>query len=337
MKDGLTRNPQPEEGGGLAPVWILAEGQPPHRAWTGAPLAGRAAPVRHAPAAEVPFRAAACLRLEPDLGLMSCFRPAGDDVPVASPVLPGGAVLLRPHGGTMRVRAGRRCATVTDGEAILVSGPGPASLRLSGTARLDGLALPEGAVTPAMTEAAASLRVFHRDNAALALLHHYGAALMRGLLPVETAPLRAHALAHLAGLVAILCADPAPLPDRAPAARHAARLGAIKAEIELRLDDRTMSAARVAALHGMSVRSLQKLFEAEGRTFSDFVLERRLDRALRLLRSPARREQAISQIAFEVGFGDLSYFNRTFRRRYGLSPRRARATPDAPPQPGQGA
>ncbi len=28
----------------------------------------------------------------------------------------------------------------------------------------------------------------------------------------------------------------------------------------------------------------------------------------------------ISGIAYEVGFGDLSYFNRSFRKRYGQSP-----------------
>jgi AraC-like DNA-binding protein len=29
---------------------------------------------------------------------------------------------------------------------------------------------------------------------------------------------------------------------------------------------------------------------------------------------------SITAIAFDAGFGDLSYFNRTFRRRYGATP-----------------
>jgi AraC-like DNA-binding protein len=32
----------------------------------------------------------------------------------------------------------------------------------------------------------------------------------------------------------------------------------------------------------------------------------------------------ISAIAYDVGFRDLSYFNRTFRRRYGTTPTDAR-------------
>jgi len=38
----------------------------------------------------------------------------------------------------------------------------------------------------------------------------------------------------------------------------------------------------------------------------------------------AHREGRISDIAFECGFNDLSYFNRCFRRRFGLTPTAAR-------------
>jgi AraC-like DNA-binding protein len=31
-------------------------------------------------------------------------------------------------------------------------------------------------------------------------------------------------------------------------------------------------------------------------------------------------DRSIASIAFDVGFGDLSYFNRTFKRFYGASP-----------------
>lgn len=36
------------------------------------------------------------------------------------------------------------------------------------------------------------------------------------------------------------------------------------------------------------------------------------------------RERRISDIAFACGFNDLSYFNRCFRRRFGLTPTAAR-------------
>ena len=48
-------------------------------------------------------------------------------------------------------------------------------------------------------------------------------------------------------------------------------------------------------------------------------------RAHRMLTDPRYVARSISAIAFEAGFGDLSYFNRTFRRRYGATPSDVRA------------
>jgi AraC-like DNA-binding protein len=66
------------------------------------------------------------------------------------------------------------------------------------------------------------------------------------------------------------------------------------------------------------------LFEADGTTFSEFLTGQRLARAHRLLCEPDSSHTAISAIAYDVGFGDLSYFNRRFRRLYGLTPREVR-------------
>ena len=55
-----------------------------------------------------------------------------------------------------------------------------------------------------------------------------------------------------------------------------------------------------------------------------FVLDRRLALAYRTLRQPRSATRTISSIAYDTGFGDLSYFNRTFRRRYGITPSGAR-------------
>ena len=69
------------------------------------------------------------------------------------------------------------------------------------------------------------------------------------------------------------------------------------------------------------------MFQAEGETFSGFVLARRLDRAMQRLTDGAD-PRPVGAIAFDVGFGDLSYFNRTFRRRFGLTPSQVRRSPE---------
>jgi len=70
---------------------------------------------------------------------------------------------------------------------------------------------------------------------------------------------------------------------------------------------------------------MRKLFEHEGTSFTDFVLTRRLVRAHRLLTNPLWANRNIASIAFASGFGDLSYFNRTFKRLYGATPSDARS------------
>jgi AraC-like DNA-binding protein len=67
-------------------------------------------------------------------------------------------------------------------------------------------------------------------------------------------------------------------------------------------------------------RYLHRLFEREGLTYTQFVLRHRLNRAYRMLRDRRLAMLTVSAIAYQAGFGDLSYFNRTFRRRYGCTP-----------------
>jgi AraC-like DNA-binding protein len=62
------------------------------------------------------------------------------------------------------------------------------------------------------------------------------------------------------------------------------------------------------------------LVEEEGTTFSAYSLDQRLLNAKRMLTSPSHAQWTIGAIALQAGFGDLSYFNRSFRRRYGTTP-----------------
>jgi AraC-like DNA-binding protein len=107
---------------------------------------------------------------------------------------------------------------------------------------------------------------------------------------------------------------------------RAARLHAVKADIRARLDRDGLSVGTVAARHGVGPRYVQALFESEGTTFSEFVRAERLQRVYRRLADPRTLHRSIGDLAFEVGFGDLSHFNRAFRRRYGLAPSDVRAT-----------
>jgi AraC-like DNA-binding protein len=109
---------------------------------------------------------------------------------------------------------------------------------------------------------------------------------------------------------------------------RAARLCAIKSDIEAHLSSDKLSVDVIARRHSISDSYIRKLFGGEGTSFSEFVLARRLLRAHRMLVDRRWSDRSIALIAFEAGFGDLSYFNRTFKRFYGLSPSQVRHAAD---------
>jgi AraC-like DNA-binding protein len=49
-----------------------------------------------------------------------------------------------------------------------------------------------------------------------------------------------------------------------------------------------------------------------------------------MLVNPLYRNRGISAIAYDAGFGDVSCFNRTFRRRYGMTPSEVREAAQRP-------
>jgi len=106
---------------------------------------------------------------------------------------------------------------------------------------------------------------------------------------------------------------------------RAARLHAVKTDILNSLAAPDLSISAIAARHGVTPRYVQVLFEQERTTFSVFLLEQRLARVHGVLRDQMHRGRSISAIAFDTGFGDLSHFNRAFRRRYGATPSDVRA------------
>jgi AraC-like DNA-binding protein len=95
---------------------------------------------------------------------------------------------------------------------------------------------------------------------------------------------------------------------------------AILRVIEDRSGDPDLSATTVARQLGITPRYVHFLLEDTGRSFTQHLLERRLENAAALLRDPLWHHRKIADIAAEAGFTDLSYFNRAFRRRFGGTP-----------------
>ncbi|MCW2704183.1 MAG: AraC family transcriptional regulator [Blastococcus sp.] len=105
------------------------------------------------------------------------------------------------------------------------------------------------------------------------------------------------------------------------------------------LRETSLSAARIAATHYVSVRQLYYVWSAHhDESLAEWIMFQRLDRASHAL---ARGEDTITSVAHLYGFADAAHFSRRFRERYGVTPRDWRALwqqttacPPADPEPG---
>ena len=84
------------------------------------------------------------------------------------------------------------------------------------------------------------------------------------------------------------------------------------------------SVEELAGRVGLSTSRLAHLFRDEvGMSVQSYIVERRLLMAAMLI---VQSDERISQIAYRVGFNDVSNFNHSFKRRFAMSPREYRAT-----------
>ena len=241
-------------------------------------------------------------------------------------------VLLMPVNGGIFARQRGREAAVREGEAVLLTHDDAHCVE---TAEMDGSVARlrclhvmlahevVAALAPGLEDAI--LNVIPAGNEALGLLRNYLGMLGRGdgLVTAYTAHTIATHVQDLA-VLAIGASDEAGAVARRRGL-GAARLAVVQALIQASLADLDLTLSRVAKHSGISPHYVRKLFAAQGTGFSKYVLEQRLARACRMLASPAFAHLRISDIAYNCGFGDLSYFNRAFRRRHGMTPSEVRA------------
>jgi AraC-like DNA-binding protein len=235
--------------------------------------------------------------------------------------------LVRAEGAGFQFTAQGVDETIDDGCAALLFNGVPGTVRYFRSCRVTAIRLRRAdlaAVVRGLEDR--PIRRVAPGSPALQLLDSY-ARLLRAEKPAADPDLAGRVGQHLTDLVALALGTTRDLAENAALrGGRAARLRDIKADIEHRLGNEDLSTATIAARHRLPVRYVQRLFEADGVTFTEFVLEQRLLRAHRLLGDPRFATQPIGIVAFESGFTNQTYFNRTFRARFGVSPSEVRAS-----------
>lgn len=282
------------------------------------------------PDATTPFEASATLQALPGASLLSPCHSTPATLRRTSRLVGDGddsvAILANLDGQIVGSQRGRE-VNLGPGDATFILHAEPAEIRCSRT-RYMSVLLPRKIAAGAIHDLeSTAMRRIPGDTEALRLLVSYVQMLPDSLrdAPSELG----HAVAtHIQDLFILSLGSTRDVAEHAKGrGLRVARLQAIKADILHHLASENLTVSAVAKRAGVTPRYVQLLFESEGTTFSAYVLDRRLRRAYRLLTDQRCAHHTVSGIAYQAGFGDLSYFNRAFRRRYGASPSDVRAGP----------
>ena len=281
------------------------------------------------PIADEPFHAKAALRAQHDVRMGIVFLGAtvshhtrgivaDDNDDLALLVNLGGPFIARLRGDELNLAEGDACLVDCRDAAVFIRPK---------AGKLLCVRMPRSMLAPYSPQLAHAIgRKIPGASEPLRLLVSYVTTLCEagdvGLTP-EMSHLVVRHVCDLAALCLGAAGDGAQLAETR--GLRAARLNAVKSYINANIGPYPLSAEAVAAEHGIGVRYVRKLFESEETSFSSYVTELRLARARGLLTEPRHAATAVSVIAYDVGFGDLSYFNRAFRRRYGATPSDVRA------------
>lgn len=233
----------------------------------------------------------------------------------------------RPYLGVMVLREGRESVVLGETSADLVPGDGivwrsdqPARFVVHESQRKQTLIVPLSALSECigghtlfrsvfLDGRAPSMKLFTRY---LDLLSETGG----DLGPPELSAARSAALELFAA------AARGSVGDGGPMSSAATTLAVVKRWIERNLAVVDVTPNAIAAAHGVSVRTIYRLFADADETVSGFVRSRRLARARLDLVSSS---DSVAAVAARWGFVDASHLARAFRSRYGSAPGEYRA------------
>ncbi|MGB6351956.1 MAG: AraC family transcriptional regulator [Pseudolabrys sp.] len=276
------------------------------------------------PINEIPFECAVAFRALPGVQIMSTAMTPARIIRRREFIGDGDEdlIFIINQTGTATAFARGREVVVREGDALLMSTSEVKVFERHSHGGSLSFRIQQSAVSSVVTNIHdIIMQLIPHDTDILKLLASYAAPLFSEIA-LATPEFRRTAGTHLLDLIALALGatdDAAELASRR--GLPVARLEKAKSYIIENSSRRELSIGTVASHLGVTPRHLQRLFEREDTTFSEFLLAQRLNRAHYMLTQPRLAQSPVATIAYDVGFGDLSYFSRCFKKLYGATPR----------------
>jgi len=219
-----------------------------------------------------------------------------------------GEEVVRTNGDTVRLGPG---------DAVVWDSTRTARFDVPGRLSKRTLLIPRAALAEVSGRAWATPgAVLQRSTAATQLLIGYLDALARALPGLDAGATIAARNATLELVLGALRHD-----GEAASSRDLPLRAAMERFIEQHLTSVEITPERIAGEHGVSVRTVNRIFSTTGDTVGGVIRSRRLARARNELTASV---EPIGVIAHRWGFFDSSHFHRAFKASYGVSPREYR-------------
>lgn len=224
--------------------------------------------------------------------------------------------LLMQEEGRSHVEQGETAVDLAPGDMFLVDSVRPSTFRYGGgRSRQTSLHLPRGEIVHRFGSLCAGGLTILRDDP-------LWVALRAVMTKMRDTPAMQGALGE--AFLSLIGACLQSAQTQAPASPGGTLLSRALVLIDRYGADPDFGPSALAARLNVSERTLQRHFQPLGETPGHRLLNRRLDLAhRRLTQGPARQSQAVTAIALDCGFNDLSYFHREFRKKFGMTPKTA--------------
>lgn len=220
--------------------------------------------------------------------------------------------------------SGSREFDIPRGSMVLYEASEPYELGFSGESRSLVLALPKSELEKRVANLQMHLdQAITYDSHKIAML----AGLMQGVLALPEQVRLAVSDSVAESVVNMLAAtlfDCDDVQTETQTFGVSALLQRIKAYVNANIQDPDLNPVVIAEAMGITVSYLHKVFLQNNNTVMQYVLAERLERCRRDI-AKTDRAGGISQVAYNWGFNDASHFSRSFRKRFGVSPREYRA------------